>query len=126
MKSSILIICGLVAALSSSTALADPSSPPSERRSPAMMYTGISLTALGSATLIGGVSIFAVDATQGSGFAAILLGVPMMIGSTIFAGVGIPLWIVGAQAPDGGSSKIAPAIPAVAIAPGAVTMQWRF
>lgn len=90
------------------------------------MYTGITLTGIGSAALIGGVGVFAADANQGSGYAALLIGAPLILGSTIFAGVGIPLWVLGARAPAESSAKSVSPAPTVLIAPSSVTMQWRF
>ncbi len=65
-----------------------------------MRIVGIVLTSLGSALLVGGVATtgWIVGSPRNSPLAVYLLGVPLMASSTVFAGVGIPLWVQGARA----------------------------
>ena len=87
-----------------------------------MMGTGIALTTLASLALVGGGVVTALD--QGHpgdmhGFMTVVVGVPMMAGSVLFAAAGIPLWVVGASP----SRKSAPAI---AVGAGSATLRWTF
>lgn len=92
------------------------------RRSKGMMVTGIVLTSVGSLALLGGIGVTALDASHGSdtsGLLTVVVGVPMMVGSLLFAGAGIPLWVVGARAPAGPAPK-------VSVGAGSATLRWTF
>lgn len=95
------------------------------RRSKSMMVAGIVLTSLASGTLIAGAITTAAFASGGgySFLGAWVVGVPIIGGSTIFAGIGIPLWVVGASTP---ATRRADAIPSVSLGLGSATLRWSF
>ena len=100
------------------------------------MYTGMALTGLGSAALVGGVTV-AVWAENGagcsgeecgmSGVYTAFLAVPMIASSVVLAGVGVPLWVLGARAPANTTTQTSgpPLAPAVSIGPRAVALRWQ-
>ncbi len=87
------------------------------------MVTGIVLTSVASVALVGGAALtignFASPRSDAGPLAAII-GVPLMIGSVLFAAPGIPLWVVGAgPAPK----KEAPVL---SVGAGSATLRWTF
>lgn len=88
------------------------------------MYTGMALTGLGALTFTGGGVYFIVDGYFISGYGAVFIGIPMMLGGAIFAGVGIPLWVSGARAPT--QALRSPLIPTVSVGPRSVSARWQF
>jgi len=85
-----------------------PKAPPLYR-SNAMRITGIVLTSLASSCLLGGAILMSVDlGGGGSGAATIGGAAPLMVFSSIFAGIGIPLWVVGALPRPGAGVSAAP------------------
>lgn len=106
-----------------------PAPPPAEaprRRSTGMMVAGIVLTSIASAALIAGVVSSVAIAREGGefgGLAFIVIGLPLLGGSLIFAGVGIPLWVVGASP---AKPQEARAIPTLALGPGSAALRVRF
>lgn len=116
-----LAVAGLATALLASSvpraAYADPpfelAPPPAtpKRRSTGMMVAGIVLTSLGSAMLLTGAVTTGIGSSGGGDGGTILVavvGLPFMVGSTVFAGIGIPLWVVGAQPAPAGSASAQP------------------
>lgn len=92
-----------------------------------MRVAGIVLTSLASATLLAGITVTAVDLAKPlspysdvsyKGMATVLVGLPLMAGSTVLAGIGIPLWKLGAAPPR--------AVPSVGVGPGSTTLRWTF
>jgi hypothetical protein len=94
-----------------------------------MRIAGITLTALASASLVAGIAVVAADVHQMAGctgganpanacFASLTpyVDFPLLIGSTVLAGIGIPLLVVGGRR----------AGPDVAVGPRAVTVRWAF
>lgn len=124
MKLHLAILCGSIGMLTPNVAGA-------EHRSPGMMYTGMAVTGLASATLVSGVAITLYDSNFQKGYLAVLVGLPLIGGSALLAGVGIPLWVVGARSPGGGSAadRELPGVglvPAVSIGPASYAMRWSF
>ena len=102
--------------------------PPMEpkRRSTGMMVAGIVLTSIASAALVGGIvttALFASTSSNASGIGFVVISLPLLGGSTIFAGVGIPLWIVGASTPK---PRYAEAIPRLSVGAGSGALRWTF
>lgn len=95
---------------------------PPKHRNPAMMIAGIVLTSIGSAALIGGVVTTVAYSRADSPFGVVLIGLPLLGGSLLFAGVGVPLWVVGASAPPAHT----PLLPSLAVGPGSGTLRWAF
>lgn len=89
-----------------------------------MMVTGIVLTSIASLAFVsGGALIISAAASERSDVIAVplILGVPLMIGSTLFAAPGIPLWVVGA-----GKAPAKSEVPAVSVGAGSATLRWTF
>ncbi len=103
--------------------------PPMEapkRRSTGMMVAGIVLTSIASAALVGGIvttALFASTSSNASGIGFAVISLPLFGGSTIFAGVGIPLWVVGASTPK---PRYAEAIPRLSVGAGSGALRWTF
>ena len=102
-----------------------------------MRITGIVLTALSGAMLTGGVAALAWGSSQHctgdceddfSGLGGALAGLGLMGGSLLFAGAGIPLWVVGGRSSDPEDARAAPrwTMPVVAAAGRTVTVRWSF
>ncbi|APR78470.1 Hypothetical protein A7982_03817 [Minicystis rosea] len=70
-----------------------------------MRIAGIVLTSVASAMLIAGLTVMALDLSGGPlsdpdfNVLTVWVGAPLMLGSTVVAGVGVPLWVVGARPP---------------------------
>lgn len=91
-----------------------------------MMVAGIVLTSIASAALVAGVvstAYFSQAGGEASGIGVAVIGLPLLGGSVIFAGVGIPLWVVGAQRRPHGTSA---AIPSLSMGPGSGALRWAF
>jgi hypothetical protein len=94
-----------------------------------MMVTGIALTGIGAAALPAGVAVIVADVNNGDdvAIAAALIGFPLVIGSTVFAAVGIPLWVVGArEVPVKPGDDEARIIPEVFVGPTSASLRWTF
>jgi hypothetical protein len=117
--------------------------PAPKYRNNGMRIAGITLTAVGAAVLASGIAFIALDQSKpvgsncghpgpcdggdGVGVVTWFLGVPLVALSTVFAGVGIPLWVVGAQRPKPElAASPAWAIPSVAAGPRSVSLRWTF
>ena len=104
-----------------------PMGPPRmKRHSPALMGGGIFLTAFGGLSLIGAATTFGLDSSGGgdfSGFASLLIGLPLLVhGLGCIAG-GIPMIVVGnKQIPEGSASLVPSLVPSR----GGAAMQWLF
>ena len=116
-----------------STALTPPSTAPMppRHRNKRMMISGIVFTSLASATLLSGLGVIIGFETGcgGSfcGLGTVLIGFPLMAGSTLFAGIGIPLWVIGAQAPaTAATAPMSAWVPGVSIGPQSVSLGWKF
>jgi hypothetical protein len=110
--------------------LPPPPAPP-RYRSNSMRIAGIVLTSIGSAALVSGVAVIAADLSGGGEFAGIVsvyFGLPLVGLSTILAGVGVSLWVVGARPPKPGPGVAAPAslVPTVSPGPRGVALRWAF
>ena len=87
----------------------------------AMRIAGIVLTSLGSACLVAGLALEGAVA-HSSGAAAGLAGVPPVAVSTLFAGIGVPLWVAG-----GPEHPVAPAVsPLLTPKVYGATLGWMF
>jgi hypothetical protein len=126
---SVLLTSAIV--LSTTMAAADEA-PPSKHRNEAMRISGIVLTSLGAATLVAGVGLTVAPGVGRCGelgcdstWAGLLLLIPA---STILAGVGIPLWVVGGQSPRRGAAAGMPpaAVPALSVGPRSASLRWTF
>lgn len=98
---------------------------PPRHRNPAMMIAGIVLTSIGSAALIGGVittAAFSQASGEASGIGIVVIGLPLLGGSLLFAGVGVPLWVVGASAPPAHAALV----PSLSVGAGSGTLRWTF
>jgi hypothetical protein len=101
------------------------------------------LTAIGAAMLASGIGLIALDQAQpvssncgnhgpcdgaaGAGVLTWYFGVPLVALSTVLAGVGIPLWVVGAQRPKPElAASPAWAVPSVGAGPRSVSLRWTF
>jgi hypothetical protein len=136
----------IVAPVLLAVTLASPPASALERyRNNAMRVSGIVLTSIGAALLVGGVVMIATDhsaypsCTDLCGFSATMGEIVMLPASVLFAGVGVPLWVVGAR-PPATAQLLPPAVPRVSIArlpglaPGAPpraapavgTLSWTF
>lgn len=102
------------------------------------MYTGMALTGLGSAALVGGVTVVAVslghddcgpegECTMNAAMTTVFLGFPLIGGSVLLAGVGVPLWVLGARAPtdEAAEQGARSAIPTVTIGAGSAALSWK-
>jgi hypothetical protein len=145
-------LCAALVVVGAASEARAEDAPPRERRSTAMMATGIALTAVGgSAVLAGGVLVGAALASQaetpyasygyGYGYAAstasayygypydsgadgmLLAGVIAIAAGHAALGVGIPLWVVGAQPKE--PEKVEPGV-ALSVSPTAVRVDGRF
>lgn len=99
------------------------------RNSTGMMVTGIVLTSLGAVALPAGVAVIATDLSNGDdvAIAAVLVGFPLVIGSGVFAAVGIPLWVIGArEVPVRPGDEEARAVPEVFVGPTSASLRWTF
>ena len=114
------------------------------RRSTALMVAGIAMAAVGTGVMIGGATMVADgnerdahcerrDAPQGGIFIGCsLAGFAQAVGYGVIAGggsfvlAGIPMAIVGAWKVPVEPKKTATVIPAIAVAPRAASMTWRF
>lgn len=110
-----------------------PPAPVRRHRSTGMMVAGIVLTSIGSAALVSGAVLtgyFSTLHSEGGGIGVAIIGVPLMIGSTLFAAVGIPLWAVGAPAPRAGTAGTPPEQPRAAASlsfgPGSAAVRLSF
>jgi hypothetical protein len=89
-----------------------------------MMVTGIGLTSVASLAFIGGGALLIGTAASDAGDVtpvSIIFGVPLVIGSVLFAAPGIPLWVIGA-----GKAPPKNAVPAVSVGAGSATLRWTF
>ena len=89
-----------------------------------MMVTGIVLTSIASLAFVGGASLTIGNFASPRGDAgplAAIIGVPMMIGSVLFAAPGIPLWVVGA-----GSAAPTKRVPTISVGAESATLRWSF
>jgi hypothetical protein len=101
---------------------------PATHQSPAMMYTGISLTTTGIAGLGVGTALAASlsqERGEFAGLGALLVGGAVLIPSSILVHIGIPLWAVGASEPDRPWER-ATAVPEVRIGPTGGSLLWAF
>jgi hypothetical protein len=100
-----------------------PAAPPAPRRT-GMMVTGIVLTSFASVAFLGGAGLtianFASPRSDAGPLAAII-GIPLMVGSVLFAAPGIPLWVVGA-----GARAPKHEAPSLSIGAGSAALRWRF
>lgn len=98
---------------------------PPVRRSTGMMVAGMILTGVGSVALLAGVAFTGLFASAGgdSGLGIVLIGMPLIAGSTVFAGIGIPLWVVGARPAE---PALEAAIPSLSVGPGSASLRWTF
>lgn len=117
----------------SATAVTPPSTAPMppRHRNKSMMISGIVLTSLASATLLSGLGVIIAFQTGCGGsfcdLATALIGFPLMAGSTLFAGIGVPLWVIGAQAPaTAPTAPMSAWVPGVSISPQSVSLGWKF
>lgn len=76
-------------------------------RNNAMRIAGIVLTSVASAALFSGVAFASI--VHGADV-TLIIAMPLIGASTVLAGIGIPLWVVGGR----------PGAPAVSIGPGSV------
>jgi hypothetical protein len=100
---------------------------PADHESPAMMYTGISLTSTGLAGLGVGTALFFSLSNQPGDFAglgALIVGGAVLIPSSILVHIGIPLWAVGAAEPDAPQRPVA--MPEVSVSPTGGSLSWSF
>jgi hypothetical protein len=101
------------------------------RHSDALMGGGIGLTALGIASVVGGIGTIVDDLTSrsygGQGVATLIIGVPLVAhGLGCIAG-GVAMWVIGAKkVPFGSEQPRAGKIPSVAIGPTAASVRWAF
>lgn len=74
---------------------------PSPYRNNAMRIAGIVLTSLAGTLALAGVIATSIDlgSPHGNGMLMMALGVPLFASSTVPAGIGIPLWVVGGSPP---------------------------
>ena len=99
-------------------------------RNNAMRIAGIVLTSFASALMASGLAAMAIDLSGGNGggdtsskgLVSLLIGVPLMGGSTIFAGIGIPLWMVGGRPPEGAPPPTQ--APSVGLGPGGLSLRF--
>ncbi|APR78471.1 Hypothetical protein A7982_03818 [Minicystis rosea] len=95
-------------------------------RNNGMRVAGIVLTSFASALMAAGLITMAIDLGGGSGewrgLVTLVLGVPLMGGSTIFAGIGIPLWMVGGRPPEGAAPPTSAA--SLGIGPGGLALRF--
>lgn len=99
---------------------------PPKHRNPAMMIAGIVLTSIGSAALMGGVittAMFSRASGEASGIGIVVIGLPLLGGSLLFAGVGVPLWVIGASAPPAHHAAL---VPSLSVGAGSGTLRWTF
>jgi hypothetical protein len=121
--SSAIVLC--------TTAAAADEAPPPKHRNEAMRISGIVLTSLGAATLVAGL-VMGLGPGFGNcgdiGCNSNWIGLLMLIpASTIPAGIGIPLWVVGGQSPRRGAAGVPPwAVPSVTAGPRAASLRWTF
>lgn len=117
----------------SATAVTPPSTAPMppRHRNKSMMISGIVFTSLASATLLGGLGVIIYYQTKCSDICGALgtglIGLPLAAGSTLFAGIGVPLWVIGAQAPaTAATAPMSAWVPGVSISPQSVSLGWKF
>lgn len=93
-----------------------------------MWIAGIVLTSLGSVTLLGGVAAIGVfSRAEGNGsLGSVLLGVPLVCTSTVPAGIGIPLWAVGASRVGHAHPDLPVTVPTVAPTGNGAVLRWAF
>ena len=97
-------------------------------RNNGMRIAGIVLTSVASAMLVAGLTAMAIDLSGGPlsdpdfKVLTVWVGAPLMLGSTVVAGVGIPLWVVGARPPEGAPPPTS--APSVAIGPGGLSLRF--
>jgi hypothetical protein len=107
MRATASIAATLALCLAANVVRADPSpdpDPPPRYRNNAMRIAGIVLTSIASAMVVGaaiGVGVdLATSRSQYAGLRGLIIGGAALGGSGVFAGVGIPLWVVGARPPE--------------------------
>lgn len=76
-------------------------------RNDAMRIAGIALTSIACTAMAAGLTVMFVDIfrpedsdASTSGIYAIFVGATLMGGSTVLAGIGIPLWVIGGKSPE--------------------------
>jgi hypothetical protein len=116
----------------SSTEEPPPPSPESPKlRSPGARNAGIVLTSIASGLMAAGLSVMIYDAASpakagqdvdSQGVATVHIGVPLAAASTVFAGVGIPLWAWGGGSPD----SAPPTVPRLCLGAASARLAWSF
>ena len=133
-------IAGGATLLSTSAARAQQAAPPPawtmqappRYRNPSMRVAGIVLTSIGSAALAAGLIVTTLDLTvwnhncdESCGLVAGLIGLPLVGGSALFAGIGIPLWVVGSR-PPAGQAALPGWVPTPVPARNGAGLRWTF
>jgi hypothetical protein len=104
-----------------------PPAPISRYRSETMRTTGIVLTSVAIATLVGGGAwgLTVLGSENGAGFlGGVMIMMPL---SAVIAAVGVPLWVVGAKPPESSAIRVpAWAMPRVVAGPRQALVRWTF
>jgi hypothetical protein len=101
-------------------------------RSHARKVTGIALTIVGIVHMVaGGATMIGFASASGGEGLGVLLGLiiggPILGTGVVLTGVGIPLWVTGAQmVPASEVAATEPWVPRVDIGPGAGSLTWTF
>ena len=94
----------------------------------AMRISGILLTSIAGATLVGGVTL--VGLVAGSPHSnpdiVVAVGVPMLAASTVVAAIGIPLWVVGARRGAPAQAGLFTTVPTLAPTRNGAAVRWAF
>jgi hypothetical protein len=91
----------------------------------AMRMAGITLTSLGSAAFVGGVTLIGVleSSLHGGPVALLFWGLPILAPSAVFTGIGIPLWVEGARRLGPG---LPTTVPTLVPARNGAALRWTF
>ena len=95
-----------------------------KRHSLPLMAGGITLTAIGVLSILGGITAFIEDQNSGGdarGYLGILVGIPLLIHGAGCIGGGIPMWRIGDRTIPAGWA----AIPSISVGKTS-TLRWSF
>jgi hypothetical protein len=101
---------------------------PDRSRALGMRGVGIALTSIGGAVLVGGLALITLVVAEPRSNADIVVvgGVPLIAVSTLFAGIGIPLWVVGGRRAAPGNIVLPYAVPVLTPARNGAALRWAF
>lgn len=96
-------------------------------RSIGLVVAGSVLTSIGGLAGLGGTILTLVDtAAGGPSFVTLLLGLPLIGGGGVFAGIGVPLLCAGAKRGTRADTAPRASMPEVQVGPTGFSSTWRF